>query len=135
MDESSKSFKDPAYGYVAIPYNLVRGIIDTEAFQRLRHIVQTSYEPLYPSATHNRFIHSLGVYHLGDIVASVVEKESFPSLSEVIGKYTKKYIRYLEIFRLACLLHDVGHAPFSHTGESFYITKDEKGNSRLKKRA
>ena len=135
MDESSKSFKDPAYGYVAIPYNLVRGIIDTEAFQRLRHIVQTSYEPLYPSATHNRFIHSLGVYHLGDIVASVVEKESFPSLSEVIGKYTKKYIRYLEIFRLACLLHDVGHAPFSHTGESFYITKDEKGKStKLHKR-
>ena len=135
MEECPKSFKDPAYGYVAIPYDFVRGIIDTEAFQRLRRIVQTSYEPLYPSATHNRFIHSLGVYHLGDVVASVVEKESFPSLKGIIGRYEKKYIQYLKIFRLACLLHDVGHAPFSHTGEGFYITKDEKGKStKLHKR-
>lgn len=129
MAESTKSFKDPAYGYIEIPSDLVEEVIDTEAFQRLRRIVQTSYEPLYPSATHNRFVHSLGVYHLGDIVASVIEAESFPSLVGMMGKFSKKYRRYLEVFRLACLLHDVGHAPFSHTGEGFYITKDEKGKS------
>ena len=129
MEENTKSFKDPAYGYIEIPSDLVRDVIDTEAFQRLRRIVQTSYEPLYPSATHNRFIHSLGVYHLGDLVASVVEAKSFPALKSMMGKFTKKYHRYLEIFRLACLLHDVGHAPFSHTGEEFYITREEKGNA------
>ena len=126
---NTKSFKDPAYGYIEIPSDLVGEVIDTEAFQRLRRIVQTSYEPLYPSATHNRFVHSLGVYHLGDIVASVVEQESFPLLREVMGKFSKKYRRYLDIFRLACLLHDVGHAPFSHTGEGFFITADEKGKT------
>lgn len=129
MADNTKSFKDPAYGYVEIPSDLVEGVIDTEAFQRLRRIVQTSYEPLYPSATHNRFVHSLGVYHLGDIVASVIEAESFPSLGAMMGNFAKKYSRYLEVFRLACLLHDVGHAPFSHTGEGFYITKGEKGKS------
>lgn len=129
MAESTKSFKDPAYGYIEIPSGLVGEVIDTEAFQRLRRIVQTSYEPLYPSATHNRFVHSLGVYHLGDFVAAVIEKESFPELAKQMGKFRKKYIRYLEIFRLACLLHDVGHAPFSHTGEGFYVTKDEKGKA------
>ena len=126
---NTKSFKDPAYGYIEIPSDLVVEVIDSEAFQRLRRIVQTSYEPLYPSATHNRFVHSLGVYHLSDIVASVVEHESFPLLGEVMGKFSKKYRRYLDIFRLACLLHDVGHAPFSHTGEGFYITEDEKGKA------
>lgn len=129
MADNTKSFKDPAYGYIEIPSDLVEDVIDTEAFQRLRRIVQTSYEPLYPSATHNRFVHSLGVYHLGDIVASVIEAKSFPSLGAMMGKFPKKYSRYLEVFRLACLLHDVGHAPFSHTGEGFYITKNEKGKS------
>lgn len=135
MAGNTKSFKDPAYGYVDIPSGLVRDVIDTEAFQRLRRVVQTSYESLYPSATHNRFVHSLGVYHLGDVVASVIEQESFPSLGTVMGRFSKEYSRYLDVFRLACLLHDVGHAPFSHTGEGFYITKDEKGKStKLHKR-
>lgn len=129
MADNAKSFKDPAYGYIEIPSDLVGDVIDTEAFQRLRRVVQTSYEPLYPSATHNRFVHSLGVYHLGDIVASVIEAESFPSLGTMMGRFSKKYSRYLEVFRLACLLHDIGHAPFSHTGEGFYITKEEKGKS------
>lgn len=129
MAESTKSFKDPAYGYVEIPSGLVGEVIDTEAFQRLRRVVQTSYEPLYPSATHNRFVHSLGVYHLGDFVAAVIEKESFPELVKRMGKFRRKYNRYLDVFRLACLLHDVGHAPFSHTGEGFFITKDEKGKA------
>ena len=128
-DKKIKSFKDPVYGYIEIPSDLVGDIIDTEAFQRLRRIVQTSYEPLYPSATHNRFVHSLGVYHLGDIVADVIKMKSFPTLGTRMGKFTNKYKRYLEVFRLACLLHDVGHAPFSHTGEGFFITKDEKGKS------
>lgn len=51
-------------------------------FQRLRNIVQTSYAPLYSAAVHNRFIHSLGVYHLGEIAYKAVKK-SFPKCTEV----------------------------------------------------
>lgn len=40
-------------------------LIDSAEFQRLRNIRQTGYEALYPSALHNRFVHSMGVYHLG----------------------------------------------------------------------
>lgn len=135
MSRECKSFKDPAYGYIEIPSDWVRNIIDTEEFQRLRRIVQTSYEPLYPSATHNRFVHSLGVYHLGDIVAGVIKEKSFKTIEETKKGFTAKHERYLEIFRLACLLHDVGHAPFSHTGEDFFISETEKGNTtRLHRR-
>ncbi len=60
-----KQFKDPIYGYIEIDGQIVIGVIDTPAFQRLKDIRQTSYTPLYPAAYHNRYVHSLGVYHLG----------------------------------------------------------------------
>jgi hypothetical protein len=68
-----KSFKDPIYGYISIEKEIVKGIVDTAAFQRLRNVIQTSYAPLYSSAVHNRFVHSLGVYHLGNIVSRTIE--------------------------------------------------------------
>lgn len=109
-----KSFKDPIYGYISIEKEIVKGIVDTAAFQRLRNVIQTSYAPLYSSAVHNRFVHSLGVYHLGNIVSRTIEtmfqNEEGWDLS-----------RCLFVFKLACLLHDVGHAPFSHTGEEYYL--------------
>ena len=127
---ADKSFKDPVYGYISIPSDWVHAVIDTQAFQRLRHIVQTSYEPLYPSATHNRFVHSLGVYHLGHLVAKTVADSSLDGLGDLIGENKAAYRRYLDVYRLACLLHDVGHAPFSHTGEEFYIVAAEKGQPK-----
>ena len=65
-----KRIKDPAYGYVEIPDNIVYSIIDTAEFQRLRDVIQTSYNAVYPSALHNRFVHSIGVYYLGCIAAT-----------------------------------------------------------------
>lgn len=62
-----KRLKDPIYGYIQIPMTYMSGIVDSATFQRLRRIIQTSYSPLYSSAVHNRFVHSLGVYHLGTI--------------------------------------------------------------------
>lgn len=118
----SKQLKDPIYGYISIPVEIMTGIVDTAVFQRLRHITQTSYSPLFASAVHNRFVHSLGVYHLGKIAVHNI-KQRVQGLIEQ-GKLTGYGIdiNHLEqIFLLACLLHDVGHAPFSHTGESFYL--------------
>lgn len=95
--------KDPLYGYIHISEG-ERKIIDTRAFQRLHRIKQLPLaEIVYPAAMHTRFEHSLGVMHLASLyLASLpieVSKEEFAEI------------------RLASLLHDIGHGPFSHTFE------------------
>ncbi len=117
-----KKLKDPIYGYIHIEDVLFDLIIDTPEFQRLRGITQTSYSPLYASAVHNRFVHSLGVYYLGNILSNSIIEKSKDSEKEILEKYSP-------IFKYACLLHDVGHAPFSHTGEEFFL---EPNGSREK---
>ena len=114
-----KRVKDPIYGYIKIPVTNMTNIVDTAVFQRLRRVIQTSYSPLYSSAVHNRFVHSMGVFYLGELtvnqlIKEVQEKITSPMDLDGTG----------ELFKLACLLHDVGHAPFSHTGEGFYLGKD-----------
>ena len=110
-----KKIKDPIYGYVSVDINYMKNIIDTPVFQRLRRVMQTSYSPLYSSALHNRFVHSLGVYHLGTIVS-----ESLRESLEEMSIESSQIDKLIHVYLLACLLHDVGHAPFSHTGELFY---------------
>lgn len=117
-----KQFKDPIYGYIKIPSDYVKDIIDSAEFQRLRRIVQTSYSPLYSASVHNRFIHSIGVYYLGTIASENVFRELCGNNST---RELADWDRIKDVFLLACLLHDVGHAPFSHTGEKFYL--DENG--------
>jgi len=114
-----KRVKDPIYGYIKIPVTYMTNIVDTAVFQRLRRVIQTSYSPLYSSAVHNRFVHSMGVFYLGELTVNQLIKEVREKVNssmdlEGIG----------ELFKLACLLHDIGHAPFSHTGEGFYLGRD-----------
>lgn len=116
----NKKFRDPIYGYIEVDEQLIEHIIDTSTFQRLRDIIQTSYAPLYSSAVHNRFVHSIGVYHLGRLVTQTIT----PFFHDDSLNNTKQYNK---IFELACLLHDVGHAPFSHTGEMLYLKEGDRG--------
>lgn len=118
-----KQFKDPVYGYINIDNDIVANIIDTPAFQRLKDIRQTSYTPLFPSAYHNRFVHSLGVYHLGQIAFHSIKTQL---VEYSMGTALEEKVDILQqTFELACLLHDVGHAPFSHTGETFFLDKSQ----------
>lgn len=107
-----KSIKDAIHGYIKLEEPFWR-IIDTAEFQRLKWIEQTSYRVLYPSARHDRFIHSIGVYHLG--------QKAVKGLLANLNEQDARIIDcYKDSFLLACLLHDIGHAPFSHTCEDLY---------------
>lgn len=123
-----KKFKDTIHGYIEIPEIIVSKIIDTEQFQRLRYIEQTSMRPLYPAARHDRFIHSLGVYWLGNQAFKYFRQNSQKELSELsedeMKDLTGKWWDKQELlFSLACLLHDCAHAPFSHTLETLYVLR------------
>ena len=126
---AEKNLKDPIYGYIKIDETIMHDVVDTPTFQRLRNIVQTSYAPHYSAAVHNRFIHSLGVYHLGKIAYKAICK-SIEQQMEI--KFLRSLDRYGDIFLLACLLHDVGHAPFSHTGENYFLNLKEEGANRYR---
>jgi HD superfamily phosphohydrolase len=56
-----KRFRDPVHGYITVPTVYCEKFIDSELFQRLRRIEQTSMRVLFPAAHHDRFAHSLGV--------------------------------------------------------------------------
>ena len=62
-----KIVKDPLYGYISIDTDIFEQVIDTRFFQRLRRIEQTSMRCLYPSTRHDRFVHSIGTYHLAKL--------------------------------------------------------------------
>ncbi len=94
-----------------------REVLDHPSVQRLRHIRQLGFVSLvYPSATHDRFSHSLGTLHVaGRLADQILFDESSSALARILAPKEKRYLR--EILRLAGLLHDIGHAPFSHSAE------------------
>lgn len=113
-----KIFKCPVHGYVSVPRALCSGFIDTPIFQRLRRIEQTSMRPLFPSAHHNRFVHSIGVFHLATVAFQHIVENTY---EETINETDLS--SYQWVFCIAALMHDCGHAPFSHTFESYYETE------------
>ena len=99
--------KDPIYGYIRLT-DVERNVIDTLAVQRLRRIRQLAgAEFVYPAANHTRFEHVLGTMYLAGVVCN--------SLPVHLSNEEKQRVR------LAALLHDVGHAPFSHLFEPLLL--------------
>jgi hypothetical protein len=117
LHRKSKVFLDTVHGYISVPDIYCDYFIDTLLFQRLRRIEQTSMRSLYPSARHDRFIHSLGTFHLGSKIFQAIYQNSSSELPEFSDALWDKM---QETFEIACLLHDCGHAPFSHTFEKYF---------------
>jgi uncharacterized protein len=103
-----KVIRDPLWNNIRVEPLALR-LIDTPAFQRLRYVRQLGLAFLvYPGASHSRFEHALGTYHLARRALLLLEERG--DLRE-IGE-----ARCAEI-RIAALLHDIGHYPFSHALE------------------
>jgi len=106
--------KDPVHGYVYITEN-EKTVIDSYPVQRLRRLRQLAgAEYVYPGANHTRFEHSVGVMYLA---GKVVENSN---ISSHISK------EEAEMVKIAALLHDVGHGPFSHVFEHLLIKELSK---------
>src|SRR6266702_201136 len=107
MTEKSGGFiKDPIHGYIIISQT-ERSVIDTEPVQRLKRIRQLAgSEFVYPAANHTSFEHVISAMHLAGTLGDVLP----------IGLPRSQR----EQLRLAALLHDIGHGPFSHVFDPFW---------------
>jgi HD superfamily phosphohydrolase len=103
---------DPVHRYIQFT-DVERELLDTATFQRLRRIRQLAGAHLvYPSAQHSRFEHSLGTMHIAGYAGETL--------------LTKGYLideDQVQELRLAALLHDIGHGPFSHLFEEMLEAK------------
>jgi len=114
LNWSKVAIYDDLYGYIKLT-DIELEIVDHPLFQRLNHIRQLGNAfRVFPGAQHTRFSHSLGVMHLMDRILT----------SGNIGEFDSEERQKL---RLAALLHDIGHYPFSHAIESIY-TDDGKNS-------
>jgi uncharacterized protein len=112
MSPIRKIINDPVYGFITIDHPLILQIISHPYYQRLRNINQMAFAHLvYPGAVHSRLHHSLGAYHL-----------MCNALSELKGKGIEISSEEELGAKVAILLHDIGHGPFSHALEQELIS-------------
>src|SRR6187455_958204 len=111
MSNTRKIINDPVYGFITIDHPLILDIIAHPYYQRLRRIYQMAFASLvYPGAVHSRLHHSLGAYHL-----------MCQALTELKNKGIEISAQEEVSAKIAILLHDVGHGPFSHALENVLI--------------
>jgi HD superfamily phosphohydrolase len=126
-DFRTERIRDPVHGLIVFRANppqeaksvdqLAWELLATPEFQRLRRIRQLGVaEYVFPSATHTRFAHSIGVFNTARALVSIIKRE--------IGE------RYdpqrAEVAIIAALLHDIGHGPFSHAFETIVGRRHEE---------
>ena len=120
MPKTHHEVRDAIHGFLSFN-TLEKTLIDSAPFQRLRCIHQLAmcYQ-VYPGATHKRFEHSLGVMEVATrIFDSIFREPMEPSVRDRISEQLEPNQRgyWRQVVRLAALLHDVGHLPFSHAAE------------------
>lgn len=110
-ENSFHVIKDPVHGtmqFTTVQNNWIKPFIDSAPFQRLRHIKQMGMgDFIFPGAVHTRFNHCLGCCYTAS------------RISEKIGLKNED----AQLVLIACLLHDIGHGPFSHTFEDLFLDK------------
>ncbi len=110
---------DPIHGFVNV-YGYEASIIDSPIFQRLRRIRQLAGAHLvYPGAQHSRFEHSLGTMHVAGEASLALEEKGYLDSDDT------------ENLRLAALLHDIGHGPFSHLFEEVLQKKKKISHEKI----
>ena len=109
--------RDPLWNNIRVDPVALR-LVDTPAFQRLRYVRQLGLAYLvYPGASHSRFEHALGTYHLARrTLALFAEQDDIPTLDPEACR----------LVRYAALLHDIGHYPFSHALEEIGAVHHEE---------
>jgi HD superfamily phosphohydrolase len=106
-----KIINDPVYGFITIDDELINAVISHPVYQRLRRIHQMALaEFVYPGAVHSRLHHSLGAYHL-----------MCNTLHELKAKGIEITPEEEQAAKIAILLHDIGHGPYSHALEHTLI--------------
>jgi HD superfamily phosphohydrolase len=106
-----KIINDPVYGFITIDDELIHAVTAHPYFQRLRRISQMAMANLvYPGAVHSRLHHALGAYHL-----------MCNALSELKNKGIEITVAEEQAAKIAILLHDIGHGPFSHALEHVLV--------------
>jgi uncharacterized protein len=122
MEKLSKQkvYKDPLYGYIHVDHLLIKQLIDTAVFQRLRRVRQLSgVGVVFHGAEHSRFSHSLGVYEIAYRFLAI------PDLQNTLNEREKL------IFLSAALLHDIGHGAYSHAFEDVFHVNHEDMGARI----
>ena len=110
----SKIIYDPIHKYMTFD-SIILKIIDTVEFQRLKNIKQLGLcYYVFPGASHNRFEHSLGVCYLSGLLIDTYQNNQ-PEL--------KYFERTALIMKIAGLVHDIGHACFSHFFDHHFLHK------------
>lgn len=119
MKQKHLDIIDPIHGFVRAFGTEIK-IIDNPIFQRLRRIKQLSGAHLtYPGAQHTRFEHSLGVMHIAGQAAQALEEKGIFNADDIAN------------IRVAALLHDIGHGPFSHLFEEVAQRKRKSSHELL----
>ncbi|XP_044346595.1 deoxynucleoside triphosphate triphosphohydrolase SAMHD1 homolog isoform X1 [Triticum aestivum] len=118
---STKQVFDNLHGNISLD-PLAREFVDTEEFQRLRDLKQLGLTYLvFPGAVHTRFEHSLGVYRLAG--------EAMNNLQKYQGNELGIDRIDVQTVKLAGLLHDIGHGPFSHLFEHEFLPRVHPGST------
>ena len=154
-------FKDIIHNSIEITL-IAKSIIDTKIFQRLRNLHQLGVcYMVLPNANNNRFEHSIGTYHLsGLLLNSLIKNSKYNEINDSLMqvKFTKNYLLknfelddneeniqfikkintvllddyLIELIKIAGLVHDLGHGPFSHLFDEWLHTKKELQNNKLR---